>query len=84
MDKMARLVFIYGVCTKYDMEEAVPSCWGAPVKSSTRAEGPRRASVLLEAARAKVSFLLTSLVDWVFGHICYVLSRILGETGRHG
>ena len=24
--------------------------------------------------------LLTSLVDWVFGHICYVLSRVLRET----
>lgn len=24
--------------------------------------------------------MLTSLVDWVFGHICYVLSRILRES----
>lgn len=32
----------------------------------------------------KLSFsrLLTSLVDWVFGHVCYVLSRVLQETGR--
>jgi len=26
--------------------------------------------------------LLTSLVDWIFGHICYVLSCILGERDR--
>lgn len=25
---------------------------------------------------------LTSLVDWIFGHICYVLSCILRETDK--
>lgn len=34
-------------------------------------------SVLTEGVIA-----LTSLVDWVFGHICYVLSRVLRETGE--
>lgn len=50
----------------------------------------RKVSILFYSEGVRLPFLLTSLVDWVFGHICYVLSCVLrgdrvrqsGDPGR--